>query len=213
MSIDWVFFVLRYNLVAIVTGGGSGIGRAIAVGFSKEGAKVRRVFTWFLCFIKVGITDQNKQTAKETAEIIHLLGGQAYAVEMDVCDEQQVDLGVQNIIKKFGKLDVMICNAGIQFISSVNELSYSDWKRVLSVHLDGAFLCTRAALKQMYKPENGGGSIIYMGSVHSKEASVLKAPYVAAKVKLTSYVLIQIAWNYWTSKNCCERRSIQKCKD
>jgi len=107
----------------------------------------------------------------------------------------------------------MICNAGIQFISSVNELSYSDWKRVLSVHLDGAFLCTRAALKQMYKPENGGGSIIYMGSVHSKEASVLKAPYVAAKVKLTSYVLIQIAWNYWTSKNCCERRSIQKCKD
>jgi 3-hydroxybutyrate dehydrogenase len=73
-----------------------------------------------------------------------------------------------------------VSNAGVQTIAAIDELEFSRWKQLLAVHLDGAFLTTRAALRQMYW-QGAGGSIIYMGSVHSKEASPLKAPYVAAK--------------------------------
>jgi len=76
-------------------------------------------------------------------------------------------------------LDVLISNAGIQIVAPVVDLDFAKWKRMLAIHLDGAFLTTRAALRQMYKQKSG--SIIYMGSVHSKEASKLKAPYVSAK--------------------------------
>ena len=74
---------------------------------------------------------------------------------------------------------MLVSNAGIQIVAPLEDLEFADWKRLLAIHLDGAFLCTRAALRQMYK--QGSGSIIYMGSVHSKEASLFKAPYVTAK--------------------------------
>jgi 3-hydroxybutyrate dehydrogenase len=74
---------------------------------------------------------------------------------------------------------VLVSNAGIQIVAPIVDFEFSKWKKLISIHLDGAFLTTRAALRQMYK--QGSGSIIYMGSVHSKEASVLKAPYVTAK--------------------------------
>jgi 3-hydroxybutyrate dehydrogenase len=77
-------------------------------------------------------------------------------------------------------VDVLISNAGIQIVHPVEEFSYADWKKMLAIHLDGAFLTTRACLPHMYK-SGRGGSVIYMGSVHSKEASKLKAPYVTAK--------------------------------
>jgi 3-hydroxybutyrate dehydrogenase len=73
-----------------------------------------------------------------------------------------------------------VSNAGIQIVAPVDEFKFSDWKKMLAIHLDGAFLTTRACLKRMYA-QGRGGTVIYMGSVHSKEASVLKAPYVAAK--------------------------------
>src|SRR5205823_3112467 len=79
----------------------------------------------------------------------------------------------------FGRIDVLVSNAGIQIVAPLDEFPFAEWKRLLAIHLDGAFLTTRAALRQMYKQK--GGSVIYMGSVHSKEASVLKAPYVTAK--------------------------------
>jgi len=79
----------------------------------------------------------------------------------------------------FGKIDVLVSNAGIQIVAPLEDLKFADWRRMLAIHLDGAFLCTRAALRPMYR--QGSGSIIYMGSVHSREASILKAPYVTAK--------------------------------
>lgn len=99
---------------------------------------------------------------------------------MDVTDEKQVDDGIKEVIKTFKNIDILVSNAGIQHIAAIDQLAYKDWKKVLATHLDGAFLMTRACLRNMY--ESGkGGSIIYMGSVHSKEASVLKGPYVTAK--------------------------------
>ncbi len=83
-------------------------------------------------------------------------------------------------MKEFGHLDVFVSNAGIQVVAPLDQFEFAKWKQMLAIHLDGAFLTTRAALRQMYR-QGSGGSIIYMGSVHSKEASVLKAPYVTAK--------------------------------
>ena len=99
---------------------------------------------------------------------------------MDVTQEAQVDAGVECCADRFGAVDVLVSNAGIQVVSPLEDLSFGDWRRMLAIHLDGAFLTTRACLRHMHA-QGRGGSIIYMGSVHSKEASRLKAPYVAAK--------------------------------
>ena len=106
-------------------------------------------------------------------------GGVAMAVEMDVTDESQVNEGVAAVVEAWGGVDILVSNAGIQIVHPLESFSLAEWRRVLAIHLDGAFLTTRACLPHMYKA--GGGSVIYMGSVHSKEASKLKAPYVAAK--------------------------------
>jgi len=100
-------------------------------------------------------------------------------VAMDVASEEQVEAATAKVIKAFDTLDVLVSNAGIQIVAPVVDFDFAKWKRMIAIHLDGAFLTTRAALRQMYKQDSG--SIIYMGSVHSKEASKLKAPYVSAK--------------------------------
>ncbi|KTD13662.1 3-hydroxybutyrate dehydrogenase [Legionella gratiana] len=155
------------NKVAIITGAASGIGKEIALVYAKEGAKV-------------AIADMNLSQANITAEEINSKGGKAMAVAMDVTNENEVNQGVDAVAEHFGGVDVMVSNAGIQIISPVDQFAFSDWKKLLSIHLDGAFLTTRAALKHMYA-SGKGGSIIYMGSIHSKEASKLKAAYVTAK--------------------------------
>ena len=101
-------------------------------------------------------------------------------VAVDVTSEEQVDAAVEEAAKAFGGIDILVSNAGIQIVQPVDEFSFADWKKMLAIHLDGAFLTTKACLKHMYA-QGRGGSVIYMGSVHSKEASVLKAPYVTAK--------------------------------
>ncbi|TMJ47160.1 MAG: 3-hydroxybutyrate dehydrogenase [Alphaproteobacteria bacterium] len=152
--------------VAIVTGAASGIGREIAVIFAREGARI-------------AIADLNQQAADATAREIDPHGQRAIGVAMDVSDEAQVEAGTSKVVEAFGALDVLVSNAGIQIVAPVVEFEFAKWKKLLAIHLDGAFLTTRAALRQMYKQSSG--TIIYMGSVHSKEASVLKAPYVTAK--------------------------------
>ncbi|MDR9835512.1 3-hydroxybutyrate dehydrogenase [Herbaspirillum huttiense] len=159
--------MLLKDKVALITGSASGIGKEIAIEYAKQGAKVV-------------IADLALEAAKATAEEIVKNGGTAMAVAMNVTDETQVDKGVADAVNTYGGLDIMISNAGIQIISPVTELSLENWRKMLAIHLDGAFLTTRAAMKAMIK-QGSGGSIIYMGSVHSHQASALKSPYVTAK--------------------------------
>jgi 3-hydroxybutyrate dehydrogenase len=153
--------------VAVVTGAASGIGKEIAREFVSAGAKVV-------------IADLNLAGAKAAADELNAGGKRAIGVAMDVTNEAQVDTGMATAAEAFGRIDVLISNAGIQTVAPLDQFAFADWKKLIAIHLDGAFLTTRAALRQMYK-QGGGGSIIYMGSVHSKEASPLKAPYVTAK--------------------------------
>ncbi len=155
------------NKVVLVTGAASGIGKKIAEKFLREKAIVI-------------IADLDKSKSAATAEELSRHGGKAVPLAMDVSQESQVDQGIEEITHQVGPIDVLVSNAGIQHIDPIDKLSLSDWKKMLAVHLDGAFLTTRACLRSMYKNKRGG-SIIYIGSVHSKEASPLKAPYVTAK--------------------------------
>jgi len=152
---------------AIVTGAASGIGKEIALTYAREGAKV-------------AIADLDKQAAEATANEIRAAGGQAIGVAMDVTDEQAVNSGVAAVVAAFGGVDILVSNAGIQIVHPLEEFSYAEWKKLMAIHVDGAFLTTRACLPHMYG-SGRGGTVIYMGSVHSKEASLLKAPYVTAK--------------------------------
>jgi len=153
--------------VAVVTGAASGIGREIAQRFSAEGARV-------------AIADVNGRAAAEAAGEISRAGGHAMGVAMDVTDERAVAEGIAAVQSAYGGVDILMSNAGIQIVHRLEEFSLAEWRRLLAIHLDGAFLTTRACLPLMYA-SGRGGSVIYMGSVHSKEASPLKAPYVTAK--------------------------------
>ena len=148
---------------ALVTGAASGIGAAIARVYADAGAKV--------C-----IADVNEKSARETASRLK----SSIGLRMDVTSEEEVERGVDEAARQLGGIDILVSNAGVQHIDSIADVSYENWKTVLSIHLDGGFLTTRACLRHMIRQKRGG-SIILMGSVHSKEASPQKGPYVAAK--------------------------------
>lgn len=155
------------NKVCIVTGSARGIGRAIAERYIADGAKVV-------------IADLRLDAAEETAaELTEMGPGEAIGVDMDVTDEDAVNKGVKKVVDKWGKIDVLVSNAGVQIVHKLEKFPFDEWKKLLSIHLDGAFLTTKACLPHMY--EAGSGSVIFMGSVHSKEASPLKSAYVTAK--------------------------------
>lgn len=153
--------------VALVTGAASGIGNAIAEAYADNGARV-------------AIADIDRDAAQQAADAINAAGGTAIGVEMDVTDEDAVDNGTDRVVAELGALDVLVANAGIQIVNPIDQLDFADWKKLLAIHLDGSFLTTRAALRHMYADDRGG-TVIYMGSVHSHEASRLKSPYVTAK--------------------------------
>ena len=151
--------------VALITGAASGIGHGIAKRYVAAGGRVV-------------IADLNLDAANAAAKE---LGGEkeAIAVAMDVTNEDQVNAGVEKTVSTFGKVDILVSNAGIQIVHPIEDFPFADWKKMLAIHLDGAFLTTKACVKHMYK--QGCGTLIYMGSVHSHEASPLKSAYVAAK--------------------------------
>ncbi|MFM8500668.1 MAG: 3-hydroxybutyrate dehydrogenase [Fluviibacter sp.] len=153
--------------VALVTGAASGIGRECVLNMAAKGPKVV-------------IADLSLEKGNLVVDEIKKAGGEAMAVAMDVCDEAQVNAGIDACVKAFGGIDFLVSNAGIQIVYPIEEYPFADWKKLLSIHLDGAFLTTQAAIKHMYAAGKGG-KIIYMGSVHSHEASKLKCAYVTAK--------------------------------
>ena len=152
---------------ALITGAASGIGKAIAVRFAREGARV-------------AIADLKKEAADAAAREIRAGKGVALGLAVDVADEKAVNDGVASVVAEFGGVDILVSNAGIQIVHPIEEFPFAEWKKMLAIHLDGAFLLTKACLPHMYR-SGRGGSVIYVGSVHSKEASLLKAPYVTAK--------------------------------
>ncbi|CAN7672761.1 3-hydroxybutyrate dehydrogenase [Trinickia sp. LjRoot230] len=153
--------------VALVTGAASGIGEQCARKLAADGATAV-------------IADLNLSNAQRVADDIVAKGGKAIAVAMDVTSEEAVNAGVAETVSRLGGLDVLVSNAGIQIVNRIEDYAFSDWKKMLAIHLDGAFLTTKAALKHMYA-SNRCGAVIYMGSVHSHEASQLKSAYVTAK--------------------------------
>lgn len=153
--------------IAIVTGAASGIGLAIARRYVGEGAIV-------------AIADLKEDAAKAAAADLTRQGpGTAIGIAMDVTSEAEVSDGVAQVVKQFGGVDILVSNAGIQTVHRIEDFPYAEWKKLIAIHLDGAFLTTKACLPHMYKRKSG--SIIFMGSVHSKEASPLKSAYVTAK--------------------------------
>ena len=153
--------------VCIVTGSASGIGLAIAKKYVSEGAKVV-------------IADLKLEAAEATAKDLTAMGpGEAIGLAMDVTSEDAVNAGVAAVVSRWGRVDVLVSNAGIQIVNKIEDYAFSDWKKMLSIHLDGAFLTTKACIPHMKAQK--GGAIIYMGSVHSHEASPLKSAYVTAK--------------------------------
>ena len=151
----------------IVTGAARGIGAEIAKRYVQGGAKV-------------AIADLDLASAQATAKELTEMGpGEAMGIAMNVTDEEAVNAGVAEVVEAWGCVDVLVSNAGIQIVHELVDYPYDEWKKLLSIHLDGAFLTSKAVMKHMY--EKGSGSIILMGSVHSKEASPLKSAYVTAK--------------------------------
>jgi 3-hydroxybutyrate dehydrogenase len=152
------------NKVVLITGAAGGIGRAMAQRFVAEGCRV-------------AVADMNEAAAVATAK--ELSSTHTLAITMDVTDEVSVNAGVAKTVEQWGTVDVLIANAGIQIVHRTEDFPFAEWKRLLAIHLDGAFLTTKACLPHMYKQKSG--SVILMGSVHSKLASPLKSAYVTAK--------------------------------
>ncbi len=155
------------NKVAFITGAASGIGLQIARAFVHSGAHVV-------------VADLDEAQARSTAARLTEAGPRCVGLQVDVTRENEVEAAFERTLHELGPVDVLVSNAGIQVVAPLVESRFDDWKRVLAVHLDGAYLTTRAAMRQMIEHDRAG-SLLYIGSVHSKEASILKGPYVTAK--------------------------------
>jgi len=152
--------------VVLVTGGGRGIGKGIARGMVKEGARV-------------AISGRSEETLTGTKTELEALGGDVLAVPADVTDEHQVEKLFQAVIAQFGRLDVLVNNAGAFDGGALDELSLEAWNKVIATNLTGPFLCTREAFRIM-KPQ-GGGRIINVSSISAQRVRPRSAPYSASK--------------------------------
>jgi NAD(P)-dependent dehydrogenase (short-subunit alcohol dehydrogenase family) len=163
--------VLRLSgKVAFITGGGTGIGRACALAFAREGAHV-------------AAGGRRKAPLEAVEREIRASGGNALGVRCDVTDRASVEAAIAAITKKFGRLDIVVNNAGAVVVATVEETSDEDWNRVLAANLTGTFLVSRAALPALRKA--GGGSIVNIGSYLGVVARKQRAAYCASKAGVT----------------------------
>src|SRR5205807_2512814 len=156
--------------VALITGGGTGIGRAIALAFAREGASVT-------------LAGRRLEKLKEVAGEVEKQGGATLPVVCDVVRAKDADRAVSETARKFGKLNVLVNNAGTLSVSTVDTISEEDWDRVMTVNVKGPFLMSRAALKEFRKA--GGGAIVNIGSVLGLVAMKDRAAYCASKGGVT----------------------------
>lgn len=169
------------NLTAVVTGGGRGIGRAIALRFAAEGANVV-------------IADFNASSAYDTAYEIKSSGGFSLACATDVADASSIQSMVEETHASFGQVSILINNAGIAVFDTPTALSMDDWRRCMAVDLDGAWLCAKAVLPDMIASRKG--SIVNIASVHSFQVLKGAFPYGVAKhgvIGLTRALAIEYA--------------------
>ena len=167
---------------AIITGAGQGLGEAIARRFGNEGANV----------VIADIVLENAQ--KVAQEIEGKSGVKAIAVKVDVTDDAQAADMVQKAVKRFGKLDIMVCNAGILKAGEVTEFATADWKRVIDVNLVGYFICAKEAAKVMVAQKSG--NIIQINSKSGKKGSFKNSAYAASKfggIGLTQSLALEMA--------------------
>lgn len=156
--------------VAIVTGGGTGIGRAIALALAAEGAKI-------------AVLGRREEKLLETATEIHSLKGDAICIGVDVTRSADAKEAVLRVEREFGKLDILINNAGALSVSTIETISEDDWDHIITTNLKGPFLMSRAALPALRRA--GGGSIINIGSVLGLVAVKDRAAYCASKGGVT----------------------------
>jgi len=167
--------------VALITGGARGIGQAIAMTFAKEGADIV-------------VADVNLEVAQKTASEIEALGRKALALEMDVTDYTKVEAGLNKILDKFGKVDILINNAGITKDNLILRMSQSEWDAVINVNLKGTFNCIKAVSRPMIKQRSG--KIVSIASIIGLMGNAGQANYAASKagiIALTKTVAKELA--------------------
>jgi NAD(P)-dependent dehydrogenase (short-subunit alcohol dehydrogenase family) len=153
-----------------ITGGGTGIGRACALLFAREGAKV-------------ALAGRRREHPEAVAKEITGAGGEALAVPCDVTLRASAEKALRTAVERFGRLDLVVNNAGVLKVGSAEETSDEEWNQILAVNLTGTFLVSRAALPELRK--SGGGSIINIGSVLGLVGMKQRAAYSAAKGGVT----------------------------
>jgi glucose 1-dehydrogenase len=155
------------NRVAIITGAATGIGRAIAIRMASEGAAV-------------AIDYVGNAPFQDAISQVERAGGKAIAVQADISQPDQVQSLVDQTVARFGKLDIFVNNAGIEYKHPIIEFPFDQWNKVIAVDLTGPFLCIQAAARQMIK-QGQGGRIINISSIHEDLPMPTNAPYCAAK--------------------------------
>ncbi|MGC8541790.1 MAG: SDR family oxidoreductase [Phycisphaerae bacterium] len=179
------------NKVAIITGAATGIGQGIAVRFASEGAAVVVDYVG-----KPGAADQ-------TLNLIKQAGGRAIAVESDISNPAQVQALIDTTVKTFGKLDIFVNNAGIEFKHPFTEFPVEQFQKIIAVNLIGPFVCCQAAAKQMIK-QGDGGRLINVSSIHEDIPMPTNAPYCATKGglrMLTRTIAVELAPHQITVNN------------
>ncbi len=169
------------NKIAIITGAGSGIGRAIALAFSKERAKIV-------------IADWSEEGGKETTQQIKKQGGEAVFVKTDVSNSGDIDEMVKTCLDNFGQIDILVNNAGIVKFGSLHEMSEEDWDQVLDVDLKSVFLGSKRVIPEMIK--QGKGKIINITSIAGMVGFDKTSAYCAAKggmIALTKEMTLEYA--------------------
>jgi NAD(P)-dependent dehydrogenase (short-subunit alcohol dehydrogenase family) len=176
-----VRYVRLANKVALITGAGSGIGKATATLFAKEGAKI-------------SVADLDEKGGKATVNVIKNAGGEAIFTKCDVTNEADVRATVDRTVEAYGKIDILFNNAGVEYVCSIFDTDEENWNRIMNINAKGVFLCTKHVAAVMKK--NRSGSIINAGSVAGLVATPLNVAYCASKgavVMMTKAMAIELA--------------------